>query len=340
VPIQGFTRFRKHQTGKQTVIGTPVAATRIFPYRGVLNIDPHWTDPDVDVGSIDPVLPPFRTGIEVTASLTGPLIYDDIPTMLSAGMLGGVSPTGSVAKTWTYTAASTTTTAFDYFTDEWTDDVTTDAAQAYGGIINRIQWGFGPEMGPWDTTTDWQYVNVNRPTTPTPALSVGSNVVFVYGTDTSFWINDTAGAIGTTQIVDGVHAMQQTITNTIDVKRFANGSNAVGRFGIAGFGLTQREIMTEITFAKTTDSIAETAKWLNADAQNRFIEIRNISPTVVPLTATPYSFNVKLAGRWYTRQDAEQGGNSTIVLGCKAFYDASGLTYAYRGVTVNSRSAL
>ncbi len=296
----------------------------------------------MDVGSIDPVLPPFRTGIEVTEPLTGPLQYNDIPTFLAAGVRGSITPTGAgAAKTWAYQALSTTATTLDYFTDEWSDDVTADGCQAFGGIINRIQWGFGPEMGAWDATSDWQFVNVNRPVAPTGGLSASSNAgTFVYGTDTSFYIDSTAGGIGGTQIVDAVHGFQQTITNTIDVKRFANGSNAVGRFGIVGFGLSAREIMTEITFAKTTEAIAEVANWFNADSVNRFMEIRNISPTVVPGSATPFSFNTKIAGRWYTRTDGEQGGNTTIVLGCKAFYDASGLGYTYLGTVVNGRSAL
>ena len=135
MPIQGFVRFRKHQMGKQSAIGTPVAATRIFPYRGNLGINLNWTDPDVDVGSIDPVLAPYRSGSEITESLTGPLQYNDIPTFFAAGLIGGVSPTGGgSAKTWTHTAQSTSSTTFDYFTDEWGDDVTADGAQAFGHI--------------------------------------------------------------------------------------------------------------------------------------------------------------------------------------------------------------
>lgn len=327
--------------GKQTVKDTPVAATRIFPYRGNLLINLNWTDPDVDVGSIDPVLAPYRTGSEITESLTGPLQYNDIPTMLGAGLIGGVAATGGgAAKTWTHTALSTSSTTFDYFTDEWCDDVQTDGSQAFGGIVERIQWGFGEDMGAWEATSDWRFINVNRVVPQTVGLSASSNSgVFVYGTDTSFWINDTAGAIGTTQILDGVHSFQQTITNTIDVKRFANGSNAVGRFGVNDFGLSARAINTEITFAKTTQSIAEVAKWFNTSSVDRFIEIRNISPDIIT-GSTPFSFNIKTAGRWYTRTDGEIGGNTTIVLGCNSFYDATGLTYSYRGVTVNTRSAM
>ena len=341
MPIAGFTRLRKHQQGKQSSFGTPVTATRVFPYRGALVVDPHWTDPDVDVGSIDPSLPPYRMGIDVTSSMTGQLDYDSIPTFLAAGMIGGVTPTGAgQAKTWTFTAQSTTTTTLDNFTDEWSDDFTGDGAQAFGGIINSIQWGFGVEMGAWDATSNWMFANINRPVTPTAGLSACSNYVNVFGTDTSLWINDTAGTIGTTQISDALSAFSQTITNTIDVKRFANGSNPVGRFGVNGFGLSGRVITSELTFHKTTESVAEVAKWLNASPQERFIEIRNISPTLVPTTATPYSFNIKLAGEWRSRTDGEEGGNAVFTLSHTARYNASGLTYAYRGTVVNSRSAL
>jgi hypothetical protein len=309
----------------------------VFPYRGNLVIDPHWTDPDVDVGSIDPILPPFRTATDVTASLTGPLIYDEIPVMLAAGVRGGIAPTGATAKSWDFQALSLTATTLDFFTDEWGDDVTADGAQAFGGIISKLQWGFGPELGPWDVSMDWMYAGVNRPVSPTGGLSVGSNPIFVYGADTEFYFNDTGAAIGTTKFTDAVHAFTQTITNTMDAKRFANGSNT--RFQTHGWGLSAREIVTEFTFAKTADSIAETAKWLNANAQDRFIEVRNTSPTIIT-GATPYSHNIKIAGRWYTRTDAEQGGNSTIVLGCKAFYSGVTLLYAFRDVTVNTLAAL
>lgn len=327
--------------GKQSVIGTPVAATRIFPYRGNLGINLNWTDPDVDVGSVDPVLAPFRKGSEITESLTGPLQYNDIPTMLGAGVIGGVAATGGgAAKTWQFTTSSTTATDLDFFTDEWCDDVQADGSQAFGGVVERIQMGFGADMGEWQATTDWRFANVNRVVPQTVGLSASSNSgVYVFGTDTSFWIDSTAGGIGTTQIVDAVHGMQLTITNTFDQKRYANGSNAVGRFGLSGFGLSQRAINLEITFAKTTESIAEVANWFNASAQDRFLEVRNISPTIIT-GSTPYSFNQKFAGRWYTRTDGEDGGNTTITLGMNAFYDASGLTYAYRGVVVNTRSAM
>lgn len=335
-PIAGYTRFRKHQLGKQSVIGTAVAATRVFPYRGAIVFDPHWTEPDVDVGSIDPVLAPYKMASDTTSSLTGPLCYDDISRILAANVMGGTTPTGGPAYTHTFTAASLTATNLDMWSDEWGDDDTGDWVQAYGGIISRFQFGFGPELGPWDVTMDWMYAGLNRPVTPTAGLSVGSNPSWVYGRDTGIYINSTGGAIGTTRIADAVHALSGTITNTIDNKRFANGSN--DGFATVAWALAKREISIDITFAKSATVIAETANWLNNTPVDRYLEIRSTSPDIIT-GSTPYSNSMKLAGNWYTRTDGEQGGNSTVTLSLRGRYDA-GLAYAFKDVVVNSKSTV
>ena len=337
MPIQGFTRFRKHQLGKQSVIGTAVAATEVWPFRGNIVADPHWTDPDVDVGSIDPVLPPFRTSIDVTASETGPLTFNSVPVIMAAGVRGGVAATGGgTAKTWDYTALSLTATTLDMFTDEWGDDVTTDWVQAFGGIISRVQMGFGPELGPWEASMDWMYAGRNTPVGPTASLSVGSNPIWMYGADTEVYINDSFATLGTSKLSDQVHSVQVTITNTMDAKRFANGSNT--RFQTMGWGLAGREIMTEIVLAKSTEAIAETARWLANDAANRFLEIRTTSPTLAQ-ASIPHSNSIKQRGYWMTRTDAEQGGNDTIVLTLRQNY-ATDIAYAFKDTVVCTRTAL
>src|SRR5688572_32879266 len=97
-PIQGFTRNRFHNFGKQTVINTPVTATRRIAFRGVPDINPNWTEQDdVDTGSIDPALPPYRVGSDITMPLAASLTYHHIPLLMAAGVRGGVSPTGGGA---------------------------------------------------------------------------------------------------------------------------------------------------------------------------------------------------------------------------------------------------
>ncbi len=78
----GNTRFRKHQIGIQTLLNTAVPATYVEPYRGAITFNPNTTDPDVDVGSIDPALDPYRMAQNVACAKTGPLAYDPLPIRL------------------------------------------------------------------------------------------------------------------------------------------------------------------------------------------------------------------------------------------------------------------
>lgn len=92
MPVQGFTRNRAWAFGKQSAHGTAVSPTRQVPWRGVLEVDPNWRDhEEVDVGSIDLVLSPYRTITDVTANLTGPLSFDEVSTIMAAGVRGGVA---------------------------------------------------------------------------------------------------------------------------------------------------------------------------------------------------------------------------------------------------------
>ena len=153
-PFQGFIRFRRHQVGKQSSFGSNTTATRRLPYRGALVVDPARTDPDVDVGSLDPVLAPFAGPKAITGSWEGFAAFDDLPYLYAAGLKGGVSPTGGgAAKTWVFQVASLTADDFDYFTDEWGDDVSSDFIIAGSGVINTLELGFGEDLSAFNVST-------------------------------------------------------------------------------------------------------------------------------------------------------------------------------------------
>jgi len=349
-PIVGFTRNRYHQFGKQSALNTPVAATRRIAFRGVPSIEPNWTDQeDVDTGSIDPTLPPYRVGADITLPLTGVLDYHHIPLIMSAGLTGGVSGSaiGGGGYTWTHAGVSNSATTLDYFTDEFADDVTNlnsgppeDGMQLYGGIVERMEFGFDEEQGPWSVSADWRFSGVNAHKTPTSGLTVSSNLPLVFGADTALYIDDTAGGIGGTLIADSLHSATISIENTVDIKRFAQGSNT--RFQIDGYGLSSRVITATFRFAKTSQIVAalnsETVDWLSADPVNRYVQLLTQSTNEAE-SGTPYSWTQNFSGTWRTRTDAEFGGNSVVELSLTGRYDA-GLTYPYQSVVVNTLAAL
>jgi hypothetical protein len=338
---QGFTRFRRVQVGKQSVIGTAVAATRVLPWRGLIEYNPNRTDPDVDVGSLDPVLTPYMLAPEATISgMSGPLDYDDIVLRLSAGIKGGVTPTGptgGTAYTWTFQAASLTADAFDYYSVQTGDD-TSDSAGAgsngFGGVINSLSEEMPQDLGPWTISDDWIFANAtygNR-----TSLTPPSAEAWDFGADTAFYLDSNALAIGVTPLAAAVRAATLTVNNNLDQKRYADGSNV--RFNLQAFGRGQREITLEVTVEKTTATIAEVATLDDTPVPNRYWKIAS-SSTEFAGTAIPYSSNTFLPMRLFSVANGEIDNNTTFVLTYKGFYDLT-LTYSYKRVVINQRSAL
>jgi hypothetical protein len=51
---------------------------------------------------------------------------------------------------------------------------------------------------------------------------------------------------------------------------------------------------------------------------------------------TPYSWTVTMPMRYYTREESEIGGNTTVVLTGHAFYDPDDLEGVFTSVIVNT----
>ncbi len=340
--VQGFTRFRKIQVGKQSVIGTAVAATRVLPYRSAIVLNPNITDPDVDVGSLDPVISPYSGAQEWAASgVAGPQTYDDLAIRLSAAIKGGVTATGSAAAgyTWTYTAASLTADSFDYYSMQTGDDTSDSAGSGingFGGVIDSFGMTMPEDLSPWTVSDDWIFaggVYGNR----TAALNVDSTGAgWMFGADTAFYLNSVPGAIGATQIVDAVRGASLTINNNLDQKRYANGSNT--RFQLGAYGRGPRTIELTLTVEKTTAMIAEANTLDDSARPNRYIKIAANS-TENAGTSTAYKAEFFLPVRLYNVSEGEIGGNSNYTLTYHGFYDAT-LLYAFKAVVVNKLSVL
>jgi hypothetical protein len=260
---------------------------------------------------------------------------------MNAGVRGAVTPTGGgAAKTWTHTALSLTATTLDEVSAQWGDDYAKDDYRFRDGVVESIEVTFGDDLGPAQVSTQWYFGYVDPHVTKAAVTQVASNLPLVFGADTALYIDSTAGGIGGTQISSALHSGRIKITNTIDKKRFMNGSNS--RFAVAGYGLAERMIEWEFTFAKA-DAIAgvsnsELRNWLAADPVTRYLNVITTSRQNIT-GGTPYSWNQKFAGEWRTRSDGEIGGNTTITLAGSGRYDGA-LAAPYISVAVNARAAL
>lgn len=337
MPIQGFRRYRKHQWGKQSSFASNTSATRVLPWRGPIVVDPARENPDVDTGSLDPIMQPLNGPQENTASLDiTALAYDDVPYLFASGVKGGVSATGGTAKSWTFQAASLTADDFDYFTDQWGDDVTTDWIHGGSGVADSFELTFDEGLGVVTGSVDMVYARANLASGPTGGLTVDDTSQWVYGADAEFFLDTAAGSIGTTKLTDAVHGWTLRVSNNLDRKRFANGSNT--RFQLAGYGRGEREIEVELVVAKTTETLAERATLDDTPVPNRYIEARFTSPEIIT-GSTPYSMSIRTPVRLFSVEDGEIDGNTTMTLTYRGYYDTT-TGYAFRAVVVNTLASL
>jgi hypothetical protein len=348
--VAGIVRLRKHQFGRQDVFGTKVAATRAYPFSGVPDVDLEWTDSEVDTGSIVTTIPPTRGAGAFGASLTAPQVtYNDLPLMLDAVFGGNVNPTGGAIETWVHEpAAVAPLDDFSNFTYEFFDDTSADEADQLGdGIITSLALT-GPEgLGAISASMTWAFGSASNKsstdspvsgTVPTPGLAVSTTDAIVYLKDMGIYIASTAAGLAAGQVTDALHTFELTITAEYDDKRFAN---AAQTFDVSDRSKTGYTVELACTFAKTSDIIgtgSESDAWFSDDAVNRYIRLAFTSTSIVS-GATPYSWQVDMPMRYYTREHGESGGNATIVLTGRAFYDPGAFAGFFKSTLVNSLHA-
>jgi hypothetical protein len=345
--VQGLVRLRKHQFGRQAAFGTKVPAVRAYPFSGVPDVNLNWTDPDVDEGSIDPVSPPYRVRGDFTAALTDPsLQYNNIPLLMSGALGDDVEAVtgGSGQKTWTHKPASTTVDPLDVHTYEFGDDVLTDWYQLGDGLLESLEIT-GPEgLGPVTTSMGWRFGSASSTgstdspvtgTVPTPSLTVDRTGAVVYLKDCAIYIASDIADIATSQISDALHSFVLRINKEVDQKAYANGSQT---FDLDDMAVASRAIELECTFAKTADTVgtgSESDAWFSDDAVNRFVRLKFTS-TSIAAGAVPYSWQITMPMRYYTRTEGEIGGNTTVVLTGHAFYEPEDFAGVFESIVVNN----
>lgn len=333
MPVAGLTRLRKHQFARQALFGTVVPATRAYPFSGTPDVDLGWTDPDADQGSRDPVAPPTREAPDLTGPLTIPaLAYNHLP-LLHAAFFGNeeVPSGGGTAQTWAFDPSSTTLEDPDPHTYQFGDDVLTDWYQFGDGILESWEVS-GPETGGALTgSMSWRFGSVastgstDSPvvgTVPTPGLSVPTDDAIVYRKDLAIFISSTVAGLAAGQVMDALHSFTLRLTQEMDQKRYANGSQT---FDIDAYGPGTRGIELELTFAKTADTVgtgSESDAWMSDAAVNRYVRLVFTSTVLAQTPATFYKWTVTIPLRYYTRTEGEIGNNSTVVLTGHAFDDA------------------
>lgn len=336
-PIVGSSRLRGFQLGLESTFNTSVATTRRLPWAVVPTIDPHWTFPTGDSGTLDMAFAPYGTAQDFTAAATGQLASNDVPTIISAGVMGGLSITTSgTSKSLVASPASVTQDVFDTYTGQWFDD-STDQWQFPGGVINDFSLDYPQDLGPIALTANWRFASTSTyPTVPTGALNVDAAPVYLYCADTDFYVNDAAGNIEITKLSNIAYGATFSVNNNLDLKRFANGSNT--RFQIANYGRGLRTVTFKLIGAKQTAWVSEASKWIAASPSERFFGIKTNS-TVLASAGIPHSLDIRMPGYWLTRAEQTIASNTAFELTAQNIYDTT-LGYPFKMTSISTRASL
>ena len=90
-PAAGALRLRAFQTGLESTFKTAVPATRRYSWTAVPDVNPNWTFPTGDTGTLDQAQAPYGTAADYLTAVSGQLASNDAPTIISAGVMGGLS---------------------------------------------------------------------------------------------------------------------------------------------------------------------------------------------------------------------------------------------------------
>lgn len=350
MPVAGLVKRRKHQFGRQTAFGTPVAAVKAYPFKGVPAPNRGWTDRDVDTGSIDPTVAPVLGAPDLTAALTDPGVeYNSLPLLFAAffgGSIDGVPEVGGTSVAWSWAPASTTVDEPDVFTYEFGDDVTTDWYQLGDGILEGFELAGPAGLGPFTSSMSWRFGSLgssgatdlpDSPSVPTADLEVDTNAAILYLKDMGIYIASSTAGLSGGQVTDALHSLTLRFSGDVDQKRFANGDQS---FDIDAYSRATRMIELVAVYAKTSDIVgtgSESDAWMSDDAVNRYIELKATSKVLASTTPdVPYSMDLIFPARYFTREETEEGGNTTVTLTARAFYDPDDLEGVFTAEVVNT----
>jgi hypothetical protein len=333
--VPGNTRLRHFQLGKETTLLTPVTATRRFPWSFAPTIDPKWTWPTADTGTLDQALDPYRMIWDISGPATGILAYDDAPYLWAGLVKSGVTPSSHV---WTFTPASKSQDSFEIFTAEWGDE-TADQWQLASGIVTDLTLTYPDDLGPVQVNATYRFANAVNPLVSPASLDVDPSPVWVYMADTQLYLDSTAGGIGGTPMVNALHGATIQIQTNDEVKAFANGSNT--RFEVAGYGRGLRQLTATFNFAKATAALAEIQNWIAQNPVERFVSLRTQSPVLVPTTGLNYVHEVRFPGFWFTDNPSGtyQTYNTTNELVLQNRFNTT-LGYPFSAIITNALAGL
>lgn len=281
----GENVFHMVQLGRQSVVGTAVAATKLYPCDGfVLNLDRASQYPQEDRGrnARNPAARGYHGLRAADGSLSSDVRFEDIMHLLEMHFAGGITPTGAGPYTWVYPFEAGASTLNPYTIEEGTTDVAYDQYRGVGCLIDELTLEFdalaAPGAQPWRASAS--IVALDREASAlTASLSAPSTLETILGHFTTISEGTVATAFASLSALSSSLIRYSQTTRRALVRRPYGGTSDIA--SAYGFGEMSNGTFEALVKVSTTTKTDLHDVWNSSGASlgERRIRVANTSGT-------------------------------------------------------------
>jgi hypothetical protein len=253
--------FHKVQFGRQSSVGTAVAATTVFPVdAGWLGfeLDRAVESPNEDYGRMSRFQPGRASYGLRGADGSIPFVarYQDLMHILEMHVAGGVSPTGADPYTYVYTFDETSDTLKPYTIEYGDINSTQDEFRGVGCVINELELGFDALTAPgnamWTGTAGIMALDRDA-NAMTAGQSAPSALETIEGHKTVLSLGSTSTAFGSlTAQTASLAQFRFNSTNNIVRRAYGGTTDIASAYGRSEKGETTFEALIKIASGTKT----------------------------------------------------------------------------------------
>lgn len=325
--MPGLRVLRKWQAGLEAVRGTSAAATRRFHATGMLTKQQPGFWPKLDVGGFDALGDRQPLLIAASGNPEMPASFEDFAWWLQLAVKGGVAGVQIAATTaYRYTfLPSESADDLKSGTFEWGDDF--QAWKSVFGMVNQLTIKGAPGV-PLQLSVS--LVAKDRVEAAFTAALANRQVETILGRRATLYIDEPAGAIGTTAVAGRLIGFEHTIRNALG--GFYTMDDADGG-ALSDVTRDHREFETKLRYR--FNNILEYQKW--AANTERLVKVKFSGSDAGGGNLRECSFY--LPGRYEDHTLGDENGATTVDMTLRQRVNTA-LAYASKYEVVNALAAL
>jgi hypothetical protein len=325
--------FRKWQFGIETSFASNNAPVTYNPLvQGHPTPNTVWEEIPHDPNQWESKILPVKTAEDWSMPLTGGAFFQTLPFWFQGMIAGGVTPTGSTAKTWTFTPNQTT------------DDMSTYVAE-YGGnihvwkgnsvVLREMELTFPETGGLWEMSLDGlgNSFGSNAAFTDSAQVDIDVSPSPLLGAFTKVYIDELPGNLGNTQVTGALRRGSVKFSFEDVEKKVLDGDG----YAFDAVGRGQRLTEVVLTFEQTSATRTEFLHYLRNHVTTPKMRYVRLTVDGNIINGGREKLQLELPGIWTTAAFDEIGQNVVYTLTGMVKYDTT-LGHGLKAIVINDKA--